>query len=578
VVITPAILATLFFLLPFFDRSLERRPWRRPIPVLAVAVVVAGTIFLGVKSHLDDQHDSPIAAQLALQAKQEEAYTAAPFQPYIESPGGSGPLALPIGPVNPLVSRGRGIFQAHGCSGCHGEVGLGGRVAPSLQGVTTKYPEPQLNALLHHPNAAMRAGGMPAVNISAGEMSALLAYLGEIGTSAANVQASSGQSQASAAMKEAVTPATRSVGPSDRTQAAPSATLSNAAIAGQQLYQQRGCFACHGQSGQGGRAHALAPLIMHESDARLAELLENPSAKMKAGGMPPVFGTPDQRRDLIAYLRTLPLPSHPQSQQPVGKIPTRTRSVPPPDMAPAPVTASAQPLAVPEMPITAPSSSAAPTSAAVTEPSPGRSLFLSQGCPACHGSTAGGTRFAPSLIGVAKKFPGNKLPYLLRHPTSKMRDGGMPTVAVNDMQMRQLVDYLSGLAGAPALPPVRQAASGARAAPTHPSSTPAIVAQVSPPRVAPSHPISPLAMHGQEIFQRMSCESCHGVGGLTGTVAAPPLAGTASLLPADVLDHLLRHHSTRMQQGGMPPTNLKPPDMKALVAYIRAMPASSNRQ
>jgi mono/diheme cytochrome c family protein len=85
-------------------------------------------------------------------------------------------------------------------------------------------------------------------------------------------------------------------------------------------------------------------------------------------------------------------------------------------------------------------------------------------------------------------------------------------------------------------------------------------------------------MHGQEIFQRMSCESCHGVGGLTGTVAAPPLAGTASLLPADVLDHLLRHHSTRMQQGGMPPTNLKPPDMKALVAYIRAMPASSNRQ
>jgi mono/diheme cytochrome c family protein len=319
-------------------------------------------------------------------------------------------------------------------------------------------------------------------------------------------------------------------------------------------------------------------LIVHESDARLAELLENPSPKMKAGGMPPVFGTSDQRSDLIAYLRTLRLPSQPQPQQPVAEITSRGRSVLFPDMAPMPVTASAQPLAEPEMPITAPSSSATPLSAAVTKPSPGRSLFLSQGCPACHGPTAEGTRFAPSLIGIAKKFPGDKLPYLLHHPTSKMRAGGMPTVALNDAPMRQLVDYLSGLEAASASSPVTHAASGAPAAPTQPSSTPAIAAQVPPRPAAPSHPISPLALHGQQIFQGMSCERCHGVGGLTGTVAAPALAGTASLLPADAIENLLRHYTTRMQQGGMPLTNLNPQDMKALVAYIRSMPASSNAQ
>jgi hypothetical protein len=33
-----------------------------------------------------------------------------------------------------------------------------------------------------------------------------------------------------------------------------------------------------------------------------------------------------------------------------------------------------------------------------------------------------------------------------------------------------------------------------------------------------------------------------------------------------------------MQEGGMPLTNLNPPDMKALVAYIRSIPASSNTQ
>lgn len=580
VVIAPAIVATLFFLLPFLDRSLERRPWRRPIPVLAVGIVIVGTIFLGVKSHLDDRDDPTIATQLALQAKQEEAYTAAPFQPYVESPGGTAPVALPIGPVNPVVSQGRGIFQAHGCPGCHGEVGLGGTVAPSLQGVTTKFPEPQLIALLHHPNAAMRAGHMPAVDISADDMSALLAYLGVIGSNAANIQASSSGRplRASAAMKEAAIPALRSPGPSGRTRAAPSVTPSNTALAGQRLYEQRGCFACHGQSGEGGRAPALAPLIVQESDARLAELLENPSAKMKAGGMPPVFGTSAQRGDLIAYLRTLRLPSQPQPQQPVPKITSRGRNVPSPDMAPASGTASAQPPAEPELPIMAPSSSANPVSAAVTKASSGRSLFLSQGCPACHGSTAEGTRFAPSLIGIAKKFPGDRLPYLLRHPTSKMRAGGMPTVALNEAQMRQLVEYLSSLEAAPASLPVTQATSSVRTASTQPSSTPAIAAQAPPPAAAPSHPISPLALHGLQIFQGMSCESCHGVGGLTGTVAAPPLAGTASLLPGDVLENLLRHHTTRMQQGGMPLTNLNPPDMKALVAYIRSMPASSNAQ
>jgi mono/diheme cytochrome c family protein len=159
-----------------------------------------------------------------------------------------------------------------------------------------------------------------------------------------------------------------------------------------------------------------------------------------------------------------------------------------------------------------------------------------------------------------------------------MRAGGMPTVTVDDVQMQQLVDYLSSLETAPASSPVTQATSGSRAASAQPSLTPAIAPQVPPAPAAVSHPINPLVLHGQQIFQRMSCQSCHGVGGVTGTIAAPPLAGRASLLPPNLLDSLLRHHPARMQQGGMPLTNLNPPDMKALVAYIRSMPASSNRQ
>lgn len=48
------------------------------------------------------------------------------------------------------------------------------------------------------------------------------------------------------------------------------------------------------------------------------------------------------------------------------------------------------------------------------------------------------------------------------------------------------------------------------------------------------------------------------------TIAAPPLAGTASLLPIKVLDNLPRHHSIQMQEGGMSLTNMNARDMKGL--------------
>jgi ubiquinol-cytochrome c reductase cytochrome b subunit len=573
VVVIPGLLAALFFLLPFLDRSLERRPWRRPIPVLAVAFVIVGIIFLGVRSRVDDRNDPTMAAQLALQAQQEKAYTAAPFHPYIESPGGTGPLALPIGPVSPLVSQGRGIFQAHGCSGCHGEVGLGTTVAPNLTGITTKFPQPQLIALLHNPNTAMRAGHMPAVDISPGNMSALLAYLGAIGTSAANVQASSGTApRPTAAENEALPVATNAIsstGYAGQPQPAASPAAPSTAVAtGRQVYQEHACIACHGPTGEGGRAPALAPMIAKLSNDQLTQLLQHPNPKMTAGGMPPFIGSADQLGSLASYLRSLRAPQQPSQQPQRQPVPQQAAaeatapggSVPYPEMAPATTANGAQPATSKAAPKT---SAPAPVSVVAVRPSPGRALFLSQGCAACHGPTAQGTQFAPSLVGITKKFPGEKLPYLIHHPNARMRAGGMPTFNLTDPQMQQLVAYLGSLKPSP--PAAPNTAANAPLA-----SRPTSVTQAT--AVAPA-PLTPLELRGQQIFQHNRCETCHGIGGLTGTVAAPPLAGTASLLPATVLENLLRHHSIRMQQGGMPLTNMNPADMKALVAFIRSMPA-----
>ena len=592
VIVVPGLLAAGFFLMPFLDRGLERRPWRRPIPVLAVAIVMVGIVYLGMRSEMDDRDDPTTAAQLALQAQQEKAYSAAPFEPYIESPGGTGPAVLPSGPVNPLVAQGRGIFQEHGCSGCHGDVGLGGVVGPNLTGITTKFPEAQLVDLLHHPNAQMRAGNMPSVDISADQMKALLAYLAVIGTPMANVQASFGNTATapSAGARAQAAGVAESAPTAPGAPAAPAASA--AAAAGAQVFLEHGCIGCHGPNGSGGRAPALAPLIASLSDSQLQALVLHPNAKMTKGGMPPFFGSPDQLSELVAYLRTLKAPAQNSAQlasQSASLAPMQS-SVQYPDMGTATGTSTGA--------TTGKAAPAAQEAQAMVVASgqevamPGRQYFQDLGCVACHGPSGQGTKFAPSLIGVSAKFPGDKLPYLLHHMTPKMRAAGMPQITLPEAQFNQLVDYVRSLKPVTATMQMTAAQAGGGAANARLSSavggsaggasvTGAAVGgrtSVAQKPVWQPSQLSPLALDGRRVFQQNRCETCHGVDGLNGTVAAPPLAGTASLLPADSLESLLRHHTTRMQRGGMPLTNMNATDMKALVTFIRAMPATSGGQ
>ena len=549
VIAVPGTVALLFFLVPFLDRKLERRPWRRPIPLLAVTIVLVGTIFLGIRSHLDDLRDPTVATQLAFQAKQAEEYTQAPFHPVMQSANGK---PLSSGPVNPLVAQGKGIFDSKGCSGCHGENATGTAAAPSLVGITAKYPLPQLTGLLHHPNPAMLAGHMPSFDLSAPDMTALFAYLSSLGQSGGSaIAATPSVTPPAPAMSAAPAASTAKAAPA----AAPGAS-SAAAQAGEKIFQSQGCVACHGPAGAGtARVPPLKGLVAGLSDQQLSTLLHHHNAKMRAGGMPPFTGTPAEEKSVIAYIHSLaPAKQAKSAQKPATPA------------APAP---SAKAPAQPAPAQSTPAAKASP----VTE---GRAIFVANGCSACHGQQGTGTHFAPSLVGITHKFPGEKLPYLIHHPTKKMRDGGMPTINVQGEDMQHLVAYLGSLGAAPAGGGAPLANADVSNAPAQAGKVPSRKAAASAPTASTPPPLSAEALRGQQIFQHNRCETCHGVGGLTGTVAAPPLAGTASLLPANVLENLLRHHTIRMQQGGMPLTNMNPPDMKALVAFIRSMPATAD--
>ena len=191
VIVIPGLVAAGLFLMPFLDRRLERKIWRRPIPALAVAVVVFGMVFLGAKSQMDDK-EGPTAQQLTQQHEDEKTYSAAPFEPYSNTPDASSAGPAIAQSADPLVSKGKGIFNDRGCSACHGDNGTGTALAPSLVGITAKLPQDRLVALLQNPNAKMKAGGMPSVKASPDEMTALIAYLRVLGRSTLNSSASIG--------------------------------------------------------------------------------------------------------------------------------------------------------------------------------------------------------------------------------------------------------------------------------------------------------------------------------------------------------------------------------------------------
>jgi ubiquinol-cytochrome c reductase cytochrome b subunit len=556
VILVPASLALLFFLIPFLDRKLERRPWRRPIPLLAVAIVLVGMIFLGFRSHLDDLRDHSVAAQLTFQDKQDREYTKTPFHPRMESVSGQ---PLSSGPADPLVAKGKGIFDSQGCSGCHGDSGAGTAAAPGLVGLTSKYPAAQLANLLQHPDAQMVAGNMPAFNLSAPDMSALFSYLDSLGKSGGSAPAAATPNEApstASARNPAPTPATAKmlIGSPPAAKGVAGATSASVA-SGENIFQTHGCAGCHGNAGAGtARVPAMAGLIAKHSDAQLTNLLHTPDARMRAGGMQPLVAPPAQVSSLIAYLRSLAPASGTKGKKEAGTV------VPPQEESPAATSSTATPSAS-ETRSTA-ASTAAPVKSGTAETSTatraGRAIFVSSGCAACHGENAQGTNFALSLIGITHKYPSDQLTHLLNHPTKQMSDGGMPPVTANQAQMQQLVAYLSSLGIAPST-------DSEPAGPGISSRTAGAANEIKP--VA----LSAEAARGKAVFENNSCQTCHGVGGLHGTVAAPGLAGTASILPASTLDNLLRHHSKRMQNGGMPLTNMSAADRKAIIAYIRSL-------
>jgi len=177
ILVIPAVLVVAIIALPFLDRSVERRPWRRPVAMGAYAFVFFLLIALGLRSQYVDRHDPGVAQQLAKQKEQEEDYMRRPFEPELSSASLAAANAIL---ADPLAAKGKAIFEAQSCNACHGDAGVGTAAGPALVIIATKFTSDQLAELLHHPTAKMTAGGMPAVDLPPDDLKALISYLEDL--------------------------------------------------------------------------------------------------------------------------------------------------------------------------------------------------------------------------------------------------------------------------------------------------------------------------------------------------------------------------------------------------------------
>ena len=174
IVVIPAITAILLITLPFIDRRLERRPWRRPMAVCIYLAILITFITFGYLSKRDDLLDPAIAKQVEKQREETEQFMREPFEPEGTASALSAPL---VAVLDPLAAAGKKIYGSESCDACHGENGIGTNVGPKLSGTTAQKPPEELAKLLRNPTVKMLAGEMKPVEGSDEDLKALIAYI-----------------------------------------------------------------------------------------------------------------------------------------------------------------------------------------------------------------------------------------------------------------------------------------------------------------------------------------------------------------------------------------------------------------
>ncbi len=406
----------------------------------------------------------------------------------------------------------------------------------------------------------MKAAGMVPLTLDAAEMKSLVSYLSSLGGTSA---ASAGAPAASGA----------ATGVSSTAKAGSPAGGATAA-GGKAIFDSHGCSGCHGATGGGGVGPALTKISSKYPPAKLTALLKAPRANMKAAGMVPLTLKAADMKALVSYVSSLGGTSSASPAAPAASgaaSPAPAKAKPAATAAPAKAAASAAtppasgaPSSAPAVPPKAKAGSSAGAASAR-----GKSIFVSQRCSGCHG-TSGGGGAGPALTNISSKYPPAKLTALLKAPRANMKAAGMVPLTLSPADMKALVSYVTSLGGTSSAAAATPPASGAAA----PAPAKAGAVSAAPSKAtAGSSPGAATASKGKAIFDSQRCSGCHGATG--GGGIGPVLTNISSKYPPAKLTALLKAPRANMKAAGMVPLTLSAADMKALVAYVTSLGGTS---
>jgi mono/diheme cytochrome c family protein len=245
---------------------------------------------------------------------------AAAHKPYVIEPTGYKPK-----PVTPESEQGRVIFEKLNCAGCHSIGGRGGRLGPPLDGDGGRRDTEFLTAHLTNPEEHVKKfpelhGGqpnrMPHPHATPEEVKLLVAYLLTLPEPAGGFRVSPHEH---GELPESP-PASGEYVP---------APVTESSRAGQKLYTELGCAACHSIGGAGGQfGPPLDGIGARRSRRWVAGHITNPQLHTEqfpgehAGesAMPTTSATPEQIEQIVDFLMTLPLPKEQEIQVPKTRI------------------------------------------------------------------------------------------------------------------------------------------------------------------------------------------------------------------------------------------------------------------
>jgi nitric oxide reductase subunit C len=184
--------------------------------------------------------------------------------------------------ITPEVNAGKQMWQKYDCIGCHTIFGNGSYFAPDMTKVVERKPKSYLKQFIMDPKAVKAKAAMPTLGITSEEADNLLVFLDWI----SKVDTNDWPPKPILAVAAGVGGRTLS--------------------AGQRVYQEQGCSACHMIDGIGGTSGPDLTTVGSRRDHDwLFGHFKDPQKFVKNSAMPPVAASDEELEHLTAYMLTL---------------------------------------------------------------------------------------------------------------------------------------------------------------------------------------------------------------------------------------------------------------------------------